>query len=79
VEECYQEALGTLRANRDKLDSLALRLLERETLDEDEAYEAAGVTQTPAPDRTEAAIAALNRTAAAHAAHAAQEDSTPGD
>ena len=43
VEECYEQALATLRKNRDKLDSLAHTLLEKENLDEEEAYAAAGV------------------------------------
>ena len=42
VTEAYGLALGRLRQNRNRLDTLALALLERETLDEDEAYEAAG-------------------------------------
>jgi cell division protease FtsH len=38
------EATGQLLAdNRDKLDSLAEALLERETLDEADAYAAAGI------------------------------------
>jgi cell division protease FtsH len=50
VEECYGEALEVLRANRDKLDKLAVALLERENLDEKEAYAVAGVTRS-APDQ----------------------------
>ncbi|SPT63182.1 ATP-dependent zinc metalloprotease FtsH [Actinomadura madurae] len=46
VDECYAEALETLRANRDRLDSLAAALLENETLDEKAAYAAAGVDRT---------------------------------
>ncbi|WP_243725541.1 ATP-dependent zinc metalloprotease FtsH [Actinomadura rubrisoli] len=46
VDECYAEALQTLRANRDKLDSLAATLLAEETLDEEAAYAAAGVDRT---------------------------------
>jgi ATP-dependent Zn protease len=34
-----------LRANRHRLDALSQALLDRETLDEDEAYEAAGVSR----------------------------------
>ncbi len=49
VEECHTEALDTLRSNRERLDRLAHTLLERETLDEDEAYAAAGVTREMAP------------------------------
>jgi cell division protease FtsH len=43
VEEAHQEVIALLGDNRDKLDSLALALLEHETLDEDDAYAAAGV------------------------------------
>jgi len=43
VEEAHEEVVGLLRENRPKLDSLAEALLEHETLDEDEAYAAAGV------------------------------------
>ena len=43
IEDCYTTALQLVRDNRDKLDGLALRLLEKETLDEDEAYAAAGI------------------------------------
>jgi cell division protease FtsH len=49
VEECYAEAIGTLRGNRERLDRLARALLDRETLDEDEAYAAAGVSRQTAP------------------------------
>jgi cell division protease FtsH len=49
VEECYAEAVATLRGNRDRLDRLAHVLLERETLEEDEAYAAAGITPRTAP------------------------------
>jgi cell division protease FtsH len=46
VEECYASALETLQANRERLDHLAKVLLERETLEEDEAYEIAGLPRT---------------------------------
>jgi cell division protease FtsH len=49
IEECYQQALETLRGNRDRLDRLAHALLQKETLDEDEAYAAAGVSRDTAP------------------------------
>jgi len=42
VSEAYELALARLREHRDQLESLAQALLERETLDEDDAYEAAG-------------------------------------
>jgi cell division protease FtsH len=43
VEEAHEQVVALLEENRDKLDSLARALLEHETLDEDEAYAAAGV------------------------------------
>lgn len=49
VEECFGEAVETLRSNRERLDRLAHALLERETVDEDEAYAAAGVARDTAP------------------------------
>ena len=45
VAECYSDALARLRENRDRLDALAQALLERETLDEEDAYEAAGFSR----------------------------------
>ncbi|MET9660694.1 ATP-dependent zinc metalloprotease FtsH [Streptomyces sp. NPDC006510] len=46
VDECYEVACRLLRENRDRLDSLSAALLEKETLDEDEAYRAAGITRS---------------------------------
>ena len=46
IEECYTDALETLRTHRPNLDRLAERLLDAETLDEEEAYEAAGLTKS---------------------------------
>ncbi|MFD7865386.1 ATP-dependent zinc metalloprotease FtsH [Streptomyces sp. NPDC057682] len=45
VDECYEEACRLLRENRDRLDALASALLANETLDEAEAYRAAGITR----------------------------------
>jgi cell division protease FtsH len=45
VDEAHEDVLQLLTEHRDKLESLTGRLLARETLDEDEAYEAAGVTR----------------------------------
>jgi cell division protease FtsH len=42
VDECYEVAHSRLEANRERLESLAGALLERETLDEADAYKAAG-------------------------------------
>jgi cell division protease FtsH len=49
VEDCYGTAVETLRSNRQRLERLAHALVERETLDEDEAYAAAGITRETAP------------------------------
>jgi len=42
VDECYVKAVSRLRENRDRLESLAKALLDKETLDEADAYRAAG-------------------------------------
>ena len=47
VDECYDRALDQLREHRDKLDALAQALLERETLDEADAYRVAGIARRP--------------------------------
>ena len=49
IGECYQQAVETLRGSRDRLDRLAHTLLDRETLDEDEAHAAAGISRDTAP------------------------------
>ena len=49
IDACYTDAVATLREHRDRLDRLAHTLFERETLDEDEAYAAAGVPRDSAP------------------------------
>jgi cell division protease FtsH len=48
VEESHQQVVSLLRQNRSKLDSLADALLEHETLDEEDAYAAAGVLRAAA-------------------------------
>jgi cell division protease FtsH len=49
VEECYAEAVELLQGHREQLSRLAHRLLEAETLDEDDAYAAAGISREQAP------------------------------
>jgi cell division protease FtsH len=49
VEDCYAQALGLLREHREQLARLAHKLLETETLDEDDAYAAAGISRDTAP------------------------------
>ena len=53
IEECYADAVETLRTHRQNLDRLAERLLDAETLDEEEAYEAAGLTRPVHDERAE--------------------------
>ncbi len=62
VEEAHQEVVALLKQNRDKLDSLATALLEHETLDEDDAYAAAGVPRAATPPAASYATAARSRT-----------------
>ncbi len=62
VEESQKQVLALLRKNRKKLDSLASALLEHETLDEEDAYAAAGVTRAPRPAADSVATAARSRT-----------------
>ncbi|HEX3974893.1 MAG TPA: ATP-dependent zinc metalloprotease FtsH [Solirubrobacteraceae bacterium] len=45
VEEAHEEATVTLNSHRANLDALVAALLDRETLDQDEAYDAAGLPQ----------------------------------
>jgi cell division protease FtsH len=49
IEECYEQAVAILRGHRDQLDRLAHTLLSRETLEEDEAYAAVGISHDTAP------------------------------
>ena len=45
VNKCYTVAIETLKAHREQLDALAEALLAKETLDEVEAYEVAGIAR----------------------------------
>jgi cell division protease FtsH len=47
VDAAHEEVVKLLKENRGRLDSLAKALLEHETLDEDDAYAAAGVEHVP--------------------------------
>jgi cell division protease FtsH len=62
VDDLHEEVIVLLRENRGKLDSLANALLEHETLDEEDAYAAAGVARTPTPIADTYAPAARSRT-----------------
>lgn len=45
VEASYEDVVGVLTAERSRLDGLADALLERETLDQIDAYRIAGLTE----------------------------------
>jgi cell division protease FtsH len=49
VDDCYAEAIATLQRHREQLDRLADTLIERETLNEEEPYAAAGIRGDTAP------------------------------
>jgi cell division protease FtsH len=60
--EAHDEVAALLNENRARLDALASALLEHETLDEDDAYAAAGVVRSQAPPAEALAAAARSRT-----------------
>jgi cell division protease FtsH len=62
VAEAHDEVVTLLKENRARLDALASALLEHETLDEDDAYAAAGVTRPQPPPAGQLAVAARSRT-----------------
>ncbi|HSC02968.1 MAG TPA: ATP-dependent zinc metalloprotease FtsH [Solirubrobacteraceae bacterium] len=62
VTEAHGDVVTLLTENRGRLDALATALLEHETLDEDDAYAAAGVTRPQATMAGELAAAARSRT-----------------
>jgi cell division protease FtsH len=62
VTEAHDEVVALLRENRERLDSLAAALLEHETLDEDDAYAAAGVARPRLQPAEELAAAARSMT-----------------
>jgi cell division protease FtsH len=62
VDEAYKEVVDLLTGKREQLDALATALLEHETLDEDDAYAAAGVPHSPSDAASELAAAAALRT-----------------
>jgi cell division protease FtsH len=64
VAEAHDEVVGLLTENRSRLDALANALLERETLDEDDAYAAAGVTRSQATPAGKLAAAARSSSGA---------------
>jgi cell division protease FtsH len=62
VDESHEQVVALLREHRSKLDSLAAALLERETLDEQDAYAAAGVARAATSNAAPLAAAARSRT-----------------
>jgi cell division protease FtsH len=64
VDESHRQVAALLQQNRGKLDSLAAALLEHETLDEDDAYAAAGVPHAGTAGASTHAQAARSRTGA---------------
>ena len=46
IEQAHEQVTRLMSSNRDKLDALAQVLLDRETLDQDEAYAAAGIERS---------------------------------
>jgi cell division protease FtsH len=62
IDESHQQVVDLLRDNRSKLDALAAALLEYETLDEKDAYAAAGVLRTDIPTADSYTSAARSRT-----------------
>jgi cell division protease FtsH len=61
VGESHQQVTALLQKNRSKLDSLATALLEHETLDEADAYAAAGVPRAATPSADSYSAAARSR------------------
>ena len=59
VDEAHDQVVALLEENRDKLDALAGALLEHETLDQDDAYAAAGVTRVDTSEPAPARVAAF--------------------
>jgi cell division protease FtsH len=58
VEDAHKEVTALLTDKREQLDKLAEALLEHETLDEDDAYAAAGVEHESAGTARDLAAAA---------------------
>jgi cell division protease FtsH len=62
VTEAHDEAVQLLTDNRSRLDSLAETLVREETLDQPQAYAAAGLTPPAAPASAEATPALVGAT-----------------
>jgi cell division protease FtsH len=61
VEDSHRDVIALLEENRGRLDALATSLLEHETLDEEDAYAAAGVARAPSQSAEPYAAAAQAR------------------
>jgi cell division protease FtsH len=61
LDQGYDQALATLRANRQRLDALVGALLRTETLDAADAYRAAGIPMPATPDLPAQAPDAVRR------------------
>ena len=61
ADESHREVVALLQQNRSKLDALATALLDHETLDEEDAYAAAGVPRSVTPSADSYATAARSR------------------
>jgi cell division protease FtsH len=61
VDVSHREVVELLGKNRRRLDSLVQALLEHETLDQDDAYAAAGVARSAADGGDSLAVAARSR------------------
>ena len=59
VDECYDTAVITLKEHRPQLDALAAALLQKETLEEIEAYEIACIQRPSAAEQVVASSSAL--------------------
>jgi cell division protease FtsH len=62
VGEAHEQVAELLKENRSRLDGLAQALLEHETLDEEDAYAAAGVERSESPTAKGYSAAARTRT-----------------
>ncbi|MFD7159317.1 ATP-dependent zinc metalloprotease FtsH [Kribbella sp. NPDC059898] len=61
IDQCYADARRLLREHRPKLDSIAAELLEHETLDEADAYAAAGIPRPTRPELPQVAAQTAQR------------------
>jgi cell division protease FtsH len=61
VDKSHREVVELLSKNRNRLDSLVKALLEHETLDQDDAYAAAGVERSAAESGDSISVAARSR------------------